>query len=171
MTHPSKTILVATMLLALGRGSFAAAQEADTDPAASHEQLFSVNPFGYVFEWYNVEYERKIQPGTSLGFTASYATPSDERLGAANAILRFYPQGTAFKGFYVGGRTGAYYVNDIDDDGVFFGAGVEIGYTWLLGANKNWYIGMGGGVTRIFGATDGPSVIPQLKFVNFGYSF
>ena len=171
MTHPSKAILIATMALALGRGSFVAAQDKDTDPAALHQQLVSVNPFGYVFEWYNVEYERKLRPSTSLGFTASYATPWDERIGAANAIFRFYPQGTAFKGLYLGGRTGAYFVDDIDDNGVFFGAGVEIGYTWLLGANKNWYIGLGAGVTRIFGASDAPSVIPQIRLVNFGYSF
>lgn len=170
MRYSRKWIAVSAILV-LGHVGAAAAQQGDTDPAASHQQLVSSNPFGFVFEWYNVEYERKITPGTSLGFTASYATPSDERIGAGNAILRFYPQGTAFKGLYLGGRAGAYYVDDADDNGVFFGAGVEIGYTWLLGKRKNWYIGLGGGVTRVFGLSGGDALIPQIRFVNFGYSF
>ena len=141
-------------------------------PAASHQQLISANPFGFVFEWSNVEYERRLGASTTFGFTGSYATPDRDSFGAANAIFRFYPQGVAFKGLYFGGRTGAYYVNDLDDDGVFFGAGLEIGYSWLMGKNKNWYLGMGAGVTRIFGGDlDGSAVIPQIRFVNFGYAF
>ena len=75
------------------------------------------------------------------------------------------------KGFYIGGRTGTYYLNDYDDNGTFLGAGVEVGYTWLMGANKNWYLGMGAGVTRLFGGVSGSAVFPQVRFVNFGYAF
>ena len=148
------------------------AQETEPSAADAHQHLITTNPFGPIFEWYNVEYERKIRHNTSVGFTASYITPGNDSLGTANAILRFYPQGTAFKGFYLGGRTGAYRVNDFDDDGTFFGAGLEIGYTWLMGRGQNWYLGVGAGFTRIFGGDlDGSAVIPQLRLINFGYSF
>ena len=143
-----------------------------THPAESHENLFSVNPFGYVFEWYNVEYEHKLATNSTLGFTSSYWTPDRDRVLAGNAIFRFYPQGIAFKGFYMGGRAGAFQISDSDDDGTFFGAGIELGYTWLMGANQNWYLGLGGGVTRIFGGDlDGSTLIPQIRLINFGYSF
>ena len=149
-----------------------AAQPADTNPALAHEQLISVNPFGYVFQWYNVEYERKFRSNATYGVTASYATPDDDSIGATNVIARLYPGGVAFSGLYIGGRMGAVYVNDFDDNGVFLGTGIEMGYTWLLGEDKNWYIGMGAGVTRIFGGDlDGSAVVPQVRFINFGYSF
>lgn len=146
-------------------------KESESDAAASHQNLITANPFGFVFEWFNVEYERKIRANTTLGFTASYATPDGGTLATGNVILRLYPQGTALKGFYIGGRTGTYYLNDYDDNGTFLGAGVEVGYTWLMGANKNWYLGMGAGVTRLFGGVSGSAVFPQVRFVNFGYAF
>jgi len=150
----------------------AAAQSTEIDPAGQHQRLISMNPFGYLFEWYNMEYEQKVGPSTTLGFTGSVARPDDATFGGANAIFRFYPQGTAFKGLYIGGRTGVYYLNDVDDDGTVIGAGLEIGYTWLMGAQKNWYLGLGLGLTRIFGGDlDGSALIPQARFVNFGYSF
>lgn len=152
--------------------SSALAQETEGDPATGHENLVTANPFGFVFEWYNVELEHKLSANTSLGFTASYISPGHDSLATGNAIFRFYPQGTAFKGFYFGGRAGAYFVDDFPDNGTFFGTGLEIGYTWLMGANKNWYLGMGAGVTRIFGGEfDGSAVVPQVRFVNFGYAF
>jgi len=149
-----------------------AAQPTAIEPDGSHQRLVSVNPFGYVFEWYNVEYEQTVASGTTLGFTGSVARPGDATFGGANALLRFYPQGAAFKGVYIGGRTGVYHLNDADDDGTVYGAGLEIGYTWLMGARKNWYLGLGGGLMRIFGGDlDGSTVIPQIRFVNFGYAF
>jgi len=172
MTKQFGLLLGTAMLTLVGAAPPAVAQETEPDVAASHRQLISANPFGYVFQWFNVEYEHKLRSNSTLGFTASYATPDDDSIGAGNAIFRFYPQGTAFRGLYLGGRTGAYYVNDSDDNGVFFGAGLEIGYTWLMGSQKNWYLGLGAGVTRIFGRDlDGSGVIPQIRFVNFGYSF
>lgn len=162
----------AVLFATLNTTPFAVAGDDTPIPADSHQQLLSANPFGPLFEWYNVEYERRLNPNTSVGFTASYVTPGNDSLGIANAIVRFYPQGTAFKGFYIGGRTGAYHVSDFDDDGFLFGAGLEIGYTWLMGSRKNWYLGVGAGFTRLFGGDlDGSAVIPQLRLINFGYSF
>jgi len=67
--------------------------------------------------------------------------------------------------------TGAYYLNEGYDNGTFFGAGVELGYTWLMGANKNWYLGMGVGVTRLLGGLSDSFTFPQVRLVNFGYAF
>lgn len=162
---------LAGVLLAIS-ATMVTAQEADKATELPQRNLITANPFGYVFEWYNVEYERAMSPRTTLGFTGSTASPGNDRLAAGNAIFRFYPQGKAFSGFYLGGRTGAYYIDSLDDNGVFFGAGLEIGYTWLMGSRKNWYLGLGAGVTRIFGGElDGSGVIPQVRLVNFGYAF
>lgn len=172
MTKSLRFLFAAAIPLFMGATPPAVAQETEADAAAAHQQLVTANPFGYVFQWFNVEYEHKLRASSTLGFTGSYATPDDDSLGAGNVIFRFYPQGTAFRGLYLGGRTGAYYVNDSDDNGVFFGAGLEIGYTWLMGSEKNWYLGLGAGVTRIFGGDlDDSTVIPQIRFVNFGYAF
>jgi hypothetical protein len=161
-----------SILALAASATFARAQEADTAAVGQQQNLITANPFGYVFGWYNVEYEREVGSGKTLGFTASTASPGNDRVVAGNAIFRFYPQGNAFRGLYLGGRTGAYYVDELFDEGVFFGAGFEIGYTWLMGARKNWYLGLGAGVTRIFGGeVDGSGVIPQVRLVNFGYSF
>jgi hypothetical protein len=168
----SAFLLGLALLFLEGAVPSAAAQSTKIDPAGSHQRLISMNPFGYVFEWYNIEYEQRVGSSTTLGFTGSFATPSNATFGGANALFRFYPQGMAFKGLYVGGRTGVYYLNDMNDNGTVFGAGLEIGYTWLMGARKNWYLGLGLGLTRIFGGDlDGSAVIPQARFVNFGYAF
>ena len=169
--NPYAWLLAAAILVPSGTSAHAEAQESGADPAASHQNLITANPFGFVFQWYNVEYERKFRANTTLGFTTSYATPDGGSFATGNAIIRLYPQGIALKGFYIGGRTGAYYLNDDDDNGTYFGAGVEVGYTWLMGSRKNWYLGMGAGVTRLFGGVNGSAVIPQVRFVNFGYAF
>lgn len=168
--HAHTWLITSSILILFGASAPAIAQDAEADPAAAHRNLITTNPFGFVLEWYNVEYEREVRPNATVGFTASYATPDGGDLAAGNMIFRFYPQGTALQGFYVGGRTGAYYVNDDDDHGTFPGAGLEVGYTWLMGEEKNWYLGMGAGVTRLFGDVSG-AVIPQVRFINFGYAF
>jgi hypothetical protein len=48
-----------------------------------------------------------------------------------------------------------------------------VGYNWLLGANRNFYIGMGIGAIRLFGGDLGDSseTIPTLRLLNIGWAF
>ena len=142
-----------------------------SEPAHTHEQLVSANPLLILRDWPNMEYERCLSSHTTLGVAGSYVDLGD-RYGAASVFVRYYPQGRVFRGWYVGGRTGASFIHDLDDDGFFFGAGVEFGYTWLLGKKENVYLGLGGGITRIFGGDlDGVNLIPQLRLVHIGLTF
>jgi hypothetical protein len=88
-------------------------------------------------------------------------------------LFRFYPQGAALSGLFVGGRAGVHRVSDDDESAIAFGTGFELGYNWLLGADRDFDISIGIGATRLFGADlEGDSVtIPQRRLVNIGYAF
>ena len=88
-------------------------------------------------------------------------------------FFRYYPQGAALTGFYVGGRTGYHRASDYDDSGSAFGLGIDIGYSWLLGESRSFYVGLGLGASRLFGndLADGSVTIPTLKLVNIGIAF
>ena len=85
----------------------------------------------------------------------------------ASAVFRFYPQGAALTGLYIGPRFGIYNVEE--DDEAYSGAGVgfDLGHTWLLGANRNFQIGLGAGATKLFSG----EVVPTVKLVNIGWAF
>ena len=66
-----------------------------------------------------------------------------------------------------------YHVSDAFESAAFFGAGFEIGYSWLLGANRNIGLSLGAGATRLFGGElDGASLtIPTVRLINLGIAF
>ena len=84
----------------------ALAQTSATKPPVPHHQVLSANPFGFLFNWYNAEYERKIAPATTIGVSASHFDGLE--LSDVALVLRWYPQQAALDGFYLGGRAGAY---------------------------------------------------------------
>ncbi len=63
--------------------------------------------------------------------------------------------------------------DNADDEGHVYGLGVDIGYSWLLGAKRNFYIGMGIGATRLFGgdAADERVILPSIRLINVGIAF
>jgi hypothetical protein len=154
------------------------AQTNATKPPVDHKQVVSTNPFGVIFKWYNGEYERKISPTTTIGASGSYFY--DGEIGVGAAFARWYPQGAALDGFYLGARAGAYgyktysyeypsppprpanpstltppsYPTRREHRTVSPGVGLEIGYNWLLGAKQNVSIGLGFGLTRTLGDND-----------------
>jgi hypothetical protein len=167
------TVGLVMMALAFAAGG-AAAQEVIDTPYTGPKQVVSVNPFGIVFEWFNLEYERRLSPTVTAGAAGSYVglDNGDDHYFSANALLRYYPQGRALTGFYFGGRTGIYDVSEGNNDEVFFGFGFEIGYTWLLGVNDNFQISLGAGASRVFGGTlDGSEAIPTVRLLNVGIGF
>ena len=111
------------------------------------------------------------------------------RRRAWSTAFRYYPDGTALSGFCLGPRVGLFHRNiyaapesgmdvdgherldsdmELDDDsGLFLGVGVELGYAWLLGAEKHLSISMGGGATRVFNG----EAVPMIRFVNVGWAF
>ena len=149
-------------------------REPDSMPA-DRTQIISANPFGLMFEWFNAEYERRISPSTTLGASVSWFSLDSGEMDYANgnAIVRYYPSGRALTGFFLGGRGGLYRVADDFDSGVFFGAGFEIGYNWLLGAQRRVGISIGVGATRLFGGElSGASLtIPNVRLLNLGIAF
>lgn len=144
-----------------------------TQVPVPHNQTVSTNPFGLMYEFVNAEYERKLTPSTTWGLSASHLGVDDFDYTNGNLMFRFYPQGAALSGFFIGSRTGIYRVSGNDDAGVFFGAGFEVGYNWLLGAKRNFDISIGLGATRLFGGDlEGASLtIPSLRLLNVGISF
>jgi len=165
------SLAMAAMLIGLG----SATAQAQTRPAAPlpHQQTLSTNPFGLMFELINAEFERTMTPRTTWGVSGSYFGLSDLDYVNGNVMFRFYPQGTALRGFFIGSRTGVFRVDNDVDAGLFFGMGFEIGYNWLLGAEQNFDVSLGLGATRLFGGDlDGVSlVIPSIRLLNVGISF
>jgi uncharacterized protein DUF3575 len=157
-----------------------AATSAQTEPPPhSAHQVVSVNPFGIVVKWFNVEYERKVAPAVTLGGSASYDRELDQ--SDAIAMVRWYPQQRALDGVYLGVRAGAYGVRSYTyelrtyraRDVVVPAAGIELGYNWLLGPSQNVSIGTGFALTRLAGGTGSyyaPSVIPGFR-LNVGFAF
>src|SRR5713101_2155992 len=158
----------------------AQAQIGATKAPVPYQQVLSTNPFGLLFNWYNVEYEHRIGEATTLGFSASHV-PDGEFANAA-LLARWYPERVALDGFYLGARAGAYgmkthtyqystppprpdannpthptiqsYPTYREQTTVVPGLGLEIGYNWLLGPKQNVTIGLGFGITRMLRSGD-----------------
>jgi len=164
------TVMAALLLCALP----AAAQSQETaTPPVPHEQVLSANPFGLMVRWWNVEYERKFTPSSTWGVSTSFLTLEGFDFASVNALYRYYPQGAALSGFFLGGRAGLYYLPDETNAGTAFGLGFELGYTWLLGARRNVGLSLGAGLTRIVAGDvmEGPSVLPTVRLLNVGIAF
>ena len=149
------------------------AQEATRTPVP-HNQVLSANPFGLMFEWFNADYERKINESSTWGLSGSFLSLGDDTdyLNTQMAY-RYYPQGAALTGFYLGGKGGVHRAGVEDDSELLFGLGFELGYNWLLGARRNVSVGIGAGATRLFGGVleDTSVAIPTLRLVNVGIAF
>lgn len=169
---------LSAVLLVLLIPAAAFAQTAAPPPEAP-DQVLSANPFGVVVKWFNVEYERKLGRATTFGASASHFGELD--VSDAAVLVRWYPQQTALEGFYLGARAGAFgfktYTYDFrsyrEQTRVLPGAGVELGYNWLLGPKHNVSVGTGFGLTRIAAGRDSysvPDVLPAFR-LNVGIAF
>lgn len=151
----------------------ALAQAPGTRLPVANTQAVSTNPFLLMFEYGNVEYERKHTESGTFGASVSRSGAGGFNYTNGQGFYRYYPQNAALTGFYIGGRGGVHRVAGRSESAVFFGAGVEIGYSWLLGRERHFALSIGGGATRLFGGDfDGASVVvPTLRLVNIGWSF
>ena len=106
----------------------------------------SANPFGLILvPWYNGEYERKATERATIGLSGSRLPWGDgSGFYSLNMALRYYPNGNAFKGFYLGPRVRVFWVSQEEDDigtdedrGPHLGLGFELGYAWLVGSERH----------------------------------
>jgi hypothetical protein len=162
-------------------------QTADTlgvsQPADSwNRNVISANPFLFLAEWFNAEYERAVRRDVTLGVGASLFTfdDDDDEYRSLGFFLRYYPQERAPAGFYGGARLSYVGVsegyNDCydcgDNDYSASAFGLEIGYNWLLGSDENFYLSFGVGLSRLFGGdSSGEEFLPIIRIVNVGWAF
>ena len=139
----------------------------------SRNQVISANPFLLMAEYVNVEFERKHTETRTFGVSASSFGFDDADYRNLQMFYRYYPQGAALTGFYIGGRGGVHRVSARDQSANTFGLGFEIGYGWLFGKERNFAVSVGAGATRLLGGDlDGVSpVIPTFRLLNVGWSF
>ena len=171
-------LLVSVGVLTLVTATAARAQQEGMKAPVPQNQVVSTSPLLLMFKWFNVDYERKISPTVTLGASGSYLPIGDFDYRRATAHARYYPQGAALTGFYVGGQAGVHRAvvhraRNESDHGVFFGAGADIGYSWLLGSKRNVGVSIGYGATRLFGGLlkDQSFVIPNVRLFNIGIAF
>jgi Protein of unknown function (DUF3575) len=162
--------LATVFLMAFVRPS--GAQETRTP--VPHQQVVSANPFLILAEWFDAEYERKVGPSTTFAVSGSTIDADDgsARYVSAALILRYYPQNAALSGFYIGPRVALFNVKDDDESESVGGFGFELGYAWLLGAERRFSIDLGLGLTRLFGVDlDVDALVPTARLVNIGWAF
>jgi hypothetical protein len=168
------------LFFALLVSSPAFAQDNATRTPVEHKQMVTANPIGIVFGWFNAEYERKATETTTWGISASNFQGFDDDFNYSNvsALARYYPQGAALTGFFVGGKIGFHHVSDDngfgdDDSTSAIGLGVDVGYNWLIGKERKFAISIGMGATRLFGEDTGDIglTIPNIRVINIGFAF
>ena len=163
-----------------------AARAADLD----RKFVISTNPILDMFTWYNAELEIAMGGNATVGISGTYLALGDEddwdeeTYMAATLFYRYYPT-SSFKGFYFGGRIGfnnvKAQVHDLDtgldeeESGSFFTAGIDFGYSWLLGDTKKFYVSIGVGAVRLFGedleTADIAMTLPTIRLINVGIAF
>jgi len=167
------SVLALIAILSLVAVAPARAQDEGTKTPVAHDQVISASPILWMFKWYNVDYERKISSTTTWGLSGSYLPIGEFTYGRASLLIRYYPQRAALTGFYLGGQTGVYRVGDAIEHAVLYGAGLDLGYGWLLGSKRNVGVSLGFGLSRLFGPDlEGASiVIPNARLLNVGIAF
>lgn len=159
-------------LVALGIAVIGAAARVDAQSvAAPREQAISANPFGLLLELFNAEYERKVSESATAGFGGSYFANDDDGDDYVNGDIfyRYYPSGTPLDGWAFGVKVG---VTNFANAGTHFGYGFDANRSWVLGKNRNFYVGLGFGLKKLVGTRDGDTqYIPTFRIVNIGFAF
>lgn len=175
MTHcaPSGVRVLLFTAVMLSASTPALFAQDGTKTPVSHNQTISANPFGLMLQWFNAEYERKLTNTMTIGASGSTFGLGDADLQRFNALFRYYPQGAALTGVFLGARGGVARVSDDGENAHAFATGVEIGYSWLLGSKRNVGLSIGAGVDRLFGGDldDFDLVWPTVRLVNVGIAF
>lgn len=159
-------VLTAT---AVPLGAQPASSPLEPSPSAGPRQVVSANPFGLLFEFFNAEYERKVSDSVSAGTGGSFFKDEGEAYVNADVFVRYYPSGRPLDGWAFGVKAGATNV----EAATYFGVGVDVNWSWLMGKHDNFYLGVGFGLKRLFGTGDTGVVplVPTIRVINIGVAF
>lgn len=162
-------IILALFVVLIVTGTAAGA---DAQPASLSRQVVSANPFGLLLGLFNAEYERTVSESTTAGVGGSFFNDDDDDdYVNADVFYRYYPSGRPLQGFAFGVKAG---VTRVTSEGTFFGFGFDSNWSWLLGRDDRFYVGLGFGLKRLFGRSESqgdPTVIPTVRVVNIGFAF
>jgi hypothetical protein len=137
----------------------------------SPQNVISANPFGLLLEFFNAEYERVVTMSSTAGVGGSTYSSGGDRYVNADAFWRFYPAARPLDGWAFGAKAG---ITSVTGHGTFIGYGFDANRSWLLGANDNFYVGIGLGLKRLLGASSEDfdlRFIPTIRIVNIGFAF
>jgi hypothetical protein len=148
------------------------AQEGVREPVP-HDHVISGASLILLAGWFNAEYERKVAENLTVGISGGWLDLDDDDYTNVSGFLRFYPQEATFTGFYLGGRAGVHNVKNGDESHTSLGVGVDIGYSWLLGPGRSFYVGLGIGATRLVSGDLGgaSATVPSIRLINVGIAF
>ena len=164
MTRP---VFVALVVLGLLGAVPAMTQAQQAIPAT--QRAISANPFGFLLEWFNGEYEHKVSESTTVGVGGSFFLTDDGDYLNGDLLYRFYPSGKPFEGWALGVKVG---VTEVADEGTAFGFGFDTHWSWLLGRNDNFYVAVGVGLKRLVGTNDvSMEYVPTIRIINVGLAF
>lgn len=157
-----------SLLVACLATGFTAPLSAQAAPP-QHKQVVSANPFGILLGLFNAEYERKVLDSATAGIGGSYFQDDYDDYVNGDVFFRYYPGGRPLRGFSFGIKGG---LTNVDAD-TYFGFGFDTNWSWLLGKNDNFYVGLGFGLKRLFGTADSDyaTFIPTVRIVNIGIAF
>src|SRR5688500_3312921 len=155
---------LAIVLIAFAAPAYA--QDSGTKTPVDRRHTISTSPIADMLGFINGEYQRKMTEGSTLGVSAGTLDVDDDTYRNVMVFGRYYPQGAALTGFFVGGRVGAHRIGydrwEYDPDTFMSipsrrtetrpAIGIDVGYDWLLGAKRNVLIGVGAGAMRLLGA-------------------
>jgi len=162
-----------------------AAAAAPASPLAPRPTLVSVNPLGLMFGMLSGEVDHAMSRNSSGAIAFSLWSPDGFSYASVDAKYKFLPSENGLEGFYIGPTAGFTHVGvdaselvdctqDCAASANALTAGVELGYTWLIGVKQNFAIGTGLGAKKLFfvGEKNGNAsgTIPTIK-LNVGYAF
>jgi hypothetical protein len=143
------------------------------------QNLFSSNPIGVLFEWYNAEYERAVSSTASLAVAGTSYDFDSDRYSSIDGIARYYPAGRALRGFSIGMSVGFVDIRDSndgcngfcdDDTGTAATLGVRGDYVWILGRDQRFSVATGIGAKRLLGNDIGTEGLP-IGRLSIGYAW
>lgn len=175
-------LLTASLTLLVAGSPSAASAQAAPEPDTRPVNVISANPFGLLLDLFNAEYERAVSESVTAGIGGSFGSGEDEdEFGTiqetsyfnGDVFARFYPSGRPFEGWSFGAKIGVTRQEVWSESSTNLGYGFDANYSWLLGVNNNFYLGLGFGLKRLIGdLPDGAwRVVPTFRIINVGFAF
>ncbi len=158
--------IIAVIALMTVSSSLFAQSSAAPRSGIDRPNLLSANPIGLLFQWYNGEFEHAVAPVGSLAAAASRYEVNDGVYSSVDGIARYYPAGSALRGFSIGASLGAIKITDKNPcyqcsatSESSATIGVRADYVWILGRDQHLTAAAGVGAKRLLshslGGTEG----------------